>query len=115
MVSPNLISDMRATVVTMQATLKKMVKEVDPGAYIDSKKYLAELDKSFTALKDPNVSNYFNGKWQAQGATVYDLSKYMMDNGLQFAPAVSGDQSYYTALYQALLTYDLQMAQSVSR
>ncbi|MGH6739625.1 MAG: hypothetical protein ACREDY_11455, partial [Bradyrhizobium sp.] len=103
-VSLDLISDVRSTLEGMQATLKQMVKDVAPGPYIDGKKYLRELDSSFSALKDPNVSNYFNGKWTAQGATVYDLAVYMTNNGLQFAPAVSGDQSYYTALYQSLLS-----------
>jgi len=82
---------------------------------MDGKKYLRELDSSFSALKDPNVSRYFNGKYAAQGATVNDLATYMANNGLKFAPAVSGDQASYTALYQALLTYDVQMARTVSR
>jgi hypothetical protein len=114
MVSQTLVSDMRATIETMQVVLKQMVKEVPPGPYIEGKKYLRELDTSFAALKDPNASNYFNGKYSAQGATVYDLTSYMANNGLTFAPAVSGDQPSYTVLYQALLTYDVQMSQSVS-
>jgi hypothetical protein len=111
----DLVSQMRDTVDGMQTGLKQVVKDVSPSAYMDGKRFLRELDASYVTLKEPNVSNYFNAKWAPQGATVYDLTDYMLKNGLQFAPAVSGDQSSYTALYRAMSTYDLQMSQAVSR
>lgn len=115
MVAGSLISDMKAHVGTMQVVLKQMVDNVEPGPYIDAKKYLRELDTSYTALKDPNVANYFNGKYAAQGSTVYGLVDYMINNGLQFAPALAADQPSYTVLYQALLQYDVQLGQTASR
>jgi hypothetical protein len=115
MVAPKLVGDMKAIVETMQVQLKQQVATLPPGPYMDAKKYLRELNTSYSALTSPSATNYFNGKYAAQGATVYDLAVYMTNNGLQFAPAVSGDQPYYSALYQALLSYDVRMAQAVSR
>jgi hypothetical protein len=111
----DLIGQARDTLQTMQVVLKQMVKDVSPGPYMDGKRYLGELDQSFVALKSPEVANYFNGKWSAQGATVFDLADYMIKNGLQFAPATAGDQSFYTAFYQSLLSYDLRLSQMASR
>src|SRR5262249_14696193 len=114
-VDPALIGQVRDTIETMKVLLKQMVKDVSPGPYMDGKRFLNELDESYTALKSPEVANYFNGKWSAQGATVADLVDYMMKNGLQFAPATAGDQSFYAAFFQSLLTYDVQLTQTVSR
>jgi hypothetical protein len=114
-VDPELISQVRETLETMKVILKQMVKDVSPGPYMDGKRYLGELDQSYVALKSPDVANYFNGRWSAQGATVFDLVEYMTKNGLQFAPANSGDQSFYTAFYHSLLSYDLALSQTVSR
>jgi hypothetical protein len=39
----------------------------------------------------------------------------MTNKGLQFGAATQADQAAYTALYQALLSYDVQLTQAVSR
>jgi hypothetical protein len=114
-VDPSLISQTRDTIEAMKVLLKQMVKDVSPGPYMDGKRFLNELDDSYAALKSPEVANYFNGKWSAQGATVAELVDYMMKNGLQFAPATAGDQPYYTAFFQSLVTYDVRLTQNVSR
>jgi len=114
-VDPELISQVRDTIETMKVILKQMVKDVSPGPYMDGKRFLGDLDQSFVALKSPQVANYFNGTWSAQGATVAEFVDYMMKNGLQFAPATAGDQPFYTAFFQALVTYDAQLTQAVSR
>ena len=92
MVAPKLVGDMTAIVETMQVQLKQQVATLPPGPYMEAKKYLRELNTSYSALNSPNATNYFNGKYSAQGATVYDLATYMTNNGLQFArrcPAIS--------------------------
>jgi hypothetical protein len=38
--------------------------------------------------------------------TVPELIKFMADRGLQFAPAVPGDENAYQALHSALAAYD---------
>src|SRR5207253_2795049 len=95
--------------------LKQMVKDVPAMEYIDGKKFLGELSASCATLKDPNVANYFSGQYVANGPTVYDLVTDMTARGLQFAPAVSGDEPMYAVFYQSLLSYDMQMSQMASR
>jgi hypothetical protein len=46
---------------------------------------------------------------------VAELVAHMTANGLKFAPAVSGDESFYTALYQDLVAYDSGIATLVAR
>ncbi len=114
-VSLDLVSDLQSNIDTMQVILKQMVNDVGPEPYMNGKKYLRELTASCATLRDPNVANYFNGTWVAQGQTVYDLADYMTKNGLKFAPSVSGEQAAYSALYQSILTYDVRLSQAVSR
>jgi hypothetical protein len=42
---------------------------------------------------------------------VGELVQQMTREGLRFAPAVSGDEPYYTSLHRALVDYDMGMAQ----
>jgi hypothetical protein len=67
------------------------------------------------ALQDPNVANQFNGKHAARGDNVAQLIDLMTRKGLTFASANPGDEPYYTALHQALLSYDMGLARLVAR
>ena len=79
-------------------------------------RYLRELNQSMKVLQDPNVSNYFTGKYQATGNTVAELVQNMVGRGLTFAPAAPGDEPYYTAaLHAMLVSYDFALRQLASR
>ena len=39
----------------------------------------------------------------------------MQDNGLQFAPAVDGEQTAYNALHRALANYDISATSMVAQ
>jgi hypothetical protein len=110
-----LIGEAREAIATMRVTLRQMVREVAPGPYIDGVRFLSDLDDSYVALRDPNVSNFFTGKWAPRGATVAELVENLASKGLRFAPATAADRPFYTALHRALVTYDVQLNQSVSR
>jgi hypothetical protein len=114
-VDPTVISQVRDTIDTMRVILKQMVKDVSPGPYMDGKRFLGDLEDSYIALRDPNVSNFVTGKWAPQGATVYELVENMASRGLSFAPATAADRPFYTALHRSLVTYDVQLTQAVSR
>jgi hypothetical protein len=75
--------------------------------YIHARTFLDDFGKALKVLDQPDAANYFNGKYAAKGATVADLVKYMSDQGLQFAPAVAGEEAAYMALYQAMAHYDI--------
>jgi hypothetical protein len=110
-----LVGDVRDQIFNMGDKLKNRVQEVPAGQYIDGKKFLSELTASTGTLKDPNVTKYLSGQWAAQASTVGELVQEMTAKGLKFAPAVSGDEPYYTALHQSLLNYDVQLTSTASR
>lgn len=76
-------------------------------AYTEAKRFLRELDDTVALLKRPDAAQYLSGKFSAQGRTVKELVDYMTANGLKFAPAVSGQESAYSALQNALVQYDI--------
>jgi hypothetical protein len=80
-----------------------------------AQRYTGQLKDALSLLKDPNVANYFNGKWEAQGRDVGELIYNMTRNGLSFAPASETGRTAYQALYQAMATYDMGLTQLVRR
>ena len=84
--------------------LQKQVEksELSPTDYIEAKGYLDQVDAAIRALKDPNVANIFNHKFNAKNvAELVDGMK-----GMDFAPAAPGDEWAYRVLQQALVSYD---------
>jgi hypothetical protein len=82
---------------------------MSPTDYIVAQRYLRQVGDAITALEDPNVVNFFNQNWTARGRNVAELVKYMTDNGLDFAPAVPGQEGAYRAMYNALSAFDSSM------
>jgi hypothetical protein len=94
------ISDLGSDLTQLQGLVEK--SELSPSDYIDAKGYLDQVDASVRALKDPNVSNIFNHKFNAKNvAELVDGMK-----GMDFAPAAPGDEWAYRVLQQALVSYD---------
>jgi hypothetical protein len=91
------------------------IASMTPSDSIRCDRYLNELRTATKVLDQPNAANYFNGTWAAQGRDVGELIAYMSKNGLKFGPANRGDESYYTSLYQSVLTYDSGLMRLVSR
>jgi hypothetical protein len=73
------------------------------------------LEEAVSALGQPDVTNYFNHKFEAKGRTVAELVNYMKDKGLRFAPAVSGEEDSYRALHQAMMAYDASLDQITTK
>jgi hypothetical protein len=109
-VEPETLKDLRAALADMSQKVQDSVGEMSPTEYISAQRYLRQLGQAVTALSDPKVSNYFNKNWAARGKNVADLVKFMTDNGLVFAPAVPGDENAYRAMYDALASYDAELA-----
>ena len=108
------INDLQTTAKRMESTLKGMVQDAAPDQYMDGKKFLNAVATSFKLLQDPSIGDYFN-KFAPRGRTVAELVKHMSDNGLTFAPAMPGDESYYQGMYQSFLSYDAGISQLVAR
>jgi hypothetical protein len=98
-----------------QADVDAKIVELTPDEYVQASRYLKELKGGLNVLKQPDVSKYFGPTVRAQGNNVAELVAHMTANGLKFAPAVSGDEPYYTTLYSAMATYDDGIATLVAR
>jgi len=101
------IRQLSRDVEQMESMLRRTGRDMPPTPYIDARTFLNNLNSSIAALQQPDVGNYFTGKYALKGKTVPELVKYMTEQGLRFAPAVAGEEGPYQALYQALLSYDL--------
>jgi hypothetical protein len=108
------VKDLDADWRKLNETLDASVSTLSPDQYVEAKRYLKLVGNTITALKDRNVSNYFNGKWTARGKDVAALVKYLGENGLWFAPATPSDESAYLALYHALAGFDAGMIRVAS-
>jgi hypothetical protein len=109
------LRDLEQTVSAMQDQLKANAPDLTPNDLVQGGRYMRELTDSVKMLRDPNAANYFTPKWQLQSPDVASLVADMTGKGLRFAPSVSGEEPYYSILYQAMVTYDYQMAQLARR
>jgi hypothetical protein len=90
----------------MRTRLRRTGTDLPPSLYIDANVFLNNLADAIRALQQPDVGSFFTGKYALKAKTISELVNYMTAHGLQFAPAVPGDESAYVALQQALAAYD---------
>jgi hypothetical protein len=99
----NQIVELGQRVDQLQSQLSEEVRHDDtawsPGQYIAAKRSLTELKDVLTLLETKDAAFYFK---PLQGKTVADIVRYMKANGLYFAPATTGDERYYTALFDTM-------------
>jgi hypothetical protein len=110
-VDAGLLDSLNEAIGTFSANLEADIRNLTPSQYIQGNRYLTEMRDSLKVLQDPNVANYFNKKWAAKGNTVNELAVNMTTQGLTFAPAASGDEPTYSALYNAMATYVTRLRQ----
>jgi hypothetical protein len=99
----------------MRKDLTARVKEFTPSEYMAAKRFLSDFECAIRALHQPDVGNYFNGRYAIKGKTIAEIVKHMTAEGLWFAPATPGDQSAYLALHQALAAYDFAAEARVAK
>ncbi len=102
----SLIADLRLAIKSLNQAVVRHVAELSPSEYVESRRYLHHLASALQALEGPNAGNYFSGKWVARGKNVPELVQFMSEQGLQFAPAGTGDEAAYRSLHQALVAFD---------
>ena len=76
------------------------------NSYVEAKAFINNLDDAVIALGQPDAISHFDGEYTVKAKTVPDLVRWLTDKGLQFAPAIPGDEAAYTALHGALAAYD---------
>jgi hypothetical protein len=113
-----LLNDIDKSLKELQRAIDAQVDQISPGQYIEASRYARELKSSSQVLKQSDVDKFFKPNWTPQGSTVAELVQQMTKEGLTFAPATSGDETYYTSLHRSLVDYDIgisQMAGGVAR
>jgi len=100
------LKDIRADYKALNDKLNDAADDLSPSQYIESRRFLNQLNQAVRALSDPNVGKFFNNTWAAKGKNVAELISNMSRSGLNFAPAAPGDQSAYKALYLAMRQFE---------
>jgi hypothetical protein len=88
-------------------------RELTPTQWVEARRYLDQLHDALTALQQPDVQNYFNGKWTARGKNVAELVKNL--GGLKINAATVGDEVAYRMLQQRLAAYNAALEQQVAQ
>lgn len=101
------LNDLTDTLTDMRMRLAARIVQLPPQDYIEANRLLAQLDDAVKLLRQPDAGKYFDQTYAAHGQTVSELVQYMTQHGLQFAPAVEGQEPAYGALHQALAEYDV--------
>jgi hypothetical protein len=114
-VDVNVLNNLDTALNQFQTDVDAKIADLTPDQYVQAARFLRELRGSFNVLKQSDVAKYFSPTATAQGNNVAELVAHMTANGLRFAPATSGDESFYTALHSALVAYDNGIAQLVTR
>jgi len=106
-IDPGTITQLSSDVDSLHNQLRRNGGDLPFAVYTEAKTFLNNLDDAIVALRQQGVGNYFTGRFAIKAKTIPELVDFMTKQGLQFAPAVPGDESAYAALHQALANYDL--------
>jgi hypothetical protein len=110
-VSADLLDKVGESLKQLERSIDSRALQITPDQYIQATRYLRELKDSYRVLQQSDVAKYFRPAWTPQGASVGELVRQMTKEGLSFAPAVSGDETYYTSLHRSMVDYDMGIAQ----
>lgn len=105
-VDPRLMLELSRDVARLQRLLVSQGHALPGDTYIEARRFLNNLDDSVRLLRRPDAGDYITGRYMAKGSTVQQLVKYMTERGLEFGPAVAGEESAYQMVQQALVRYD---------
>lgn len=108
------LKQMQLDVEKLHKQLSRNVGDLPTNQYIEARRFLNHFDDAIKTLSAANPGNYVTRKWSAKGKTVGELVQNMLDSGLQFAPAVNGDEAAYVALHRALAAFDIALQNQVA-
>jgi hypothetical protein len=105
-VDPETLKLLLADVEFLRGEVKRLSLTMSFEQHVEAKEFVNRLDEAVVALKQPDLKQHFAGKYTLKARTVFELVKIMSENGLQFAPAVAGNEAAYKSLHQYLVAYD---------
>jgi hypothetical protein len=97
-----ILAKLRSQVEQLGLLLKRTIRNVSPSSYLAAKRFLSDLEDAVKVLGAADAAQYIRGTYSARGKTVAELLRYMSDNRLKFAAAMSGDEAAYVKLTEAL-------------
>ncbi len=104
------LKDIRADYKSINDKINEGADELSAGQYIESRRFLNQLNQAIRALGDKNVGKHFNKTWAAKGKNVAELVAHLTKEGLGFAAAAPGDEAAYKALYLAMRQFEAGLA-----
>jgi hypothetical protein len=104
-VDPQILQELDQSVGALRALLASEAGTLSPNEYLPARRFLSDLDEAVKALGQPDIGLYLTDKYAARGQNVPELIEHMTREGLEFAPALAGDEAAYIALHRALATY----------
>jgi hypothetical protein len=110
-VDAGVLEDMERDLNIMDDKLTGRIRDLAPDDYLEAKRYLQDLRSAMRILKRPDVAKHLNNEYAVSAKTVNELVKNMSNAGVRFAKARDGEEWAYNALYRALLSYDLGLAE----
>jgi hypothetical protein len=111
MVDAGVQEDMERILNQLDDKLTSRIREYSPDDYVTAKHYVDDLRAALRILKRDDVAKHINGDFVVHAKDVGVLIKNMSAAGVRFAKARDGEEWAYNALYQALLAYDLGLAE----
>ena len=105
-VEPGILAQLEQDVNQLQRQLPRIARNSAADAYFAAKAFVKSLDDAVTALRQPDVRNFFNGQYDLKPGPISDVVRWLTERGLRFAPALPGDEGAYTTLHRELADYD---------
>lgn len=102
---PGVLRAVRQGVTDLRDLIRRNSLEMTTAAYSDARRYLEGIEQAARALDSPNAASVLN-TLRPQGHTVGEVVQFMTQNGLQFAPAATGDEAAYNAMQRLLVAYN---------
>ena len=81
------------------------IADLPPARYMQARRFLDALGGAIRLLEQGHAGKYLGNDLATAGKTVKDLVKYVKGHGLEFKPAVDGQEQEYAALHHALAAY----------
>lgn len=100
------IRQMTIDVERLRQLLQRSAMELSLQPYIEAKTFLRNLDDAIFALQQPDAANHFTGVYELKATSVLGLVNHMTQNALRFAPALPGDEAFYSVLREILAACD---------
>lgn len=105
--TPEILAQIRSGVAALDASLSTGIRaeKIDTQMYLSGKRFLDGLNSAVRVLEQPDASKILSGAATLHGQTVEELVANMTHDGLEFAPALPGEEAAYISLYHSLRAY----------